>query len=940
MKFWKEKLWNGVFLLCTVMLCFAAGGIRAEAAVPSDAEKWCGHYYRLYENMDMTPEEAADYCATKGGYLATYSSSGEKNLLEKLLPTPREGENYLIGNSERYHVVTTKEFGLGDNRVGIATYPHWYTINEWTLEKAPSNKADGFLCEWGDPISMSADMVNLSQTSYIYTGNPQKPEVKVWYDGIELEPGTAQFGDYNVTVSGDITNIGKVTINVQGFGRFQGKVTQSYTILPPAPKNLTARCEDGRNIRTAWRASAGYVTGYEVEYSEDLSFLISEKAKVTNGAAVQTTGYLLEDLHASDSRFFRVRAYKTVNNKNYYSEWSNSVYAVTDPELSARDFWGFGNFSGKITKKYFERYFGKEQAKILAKNKTVNGTNGVCFGMNVAALATLEKNSPSLSSYGLMGVEFLSDITSSGKRNSALGMSARDYIYYAQAFLQTAKADEELSKHFGKLRLLYDAVKRNSKLSRGVAIRILQIDDSGKDTFCHSIVALGILSESSREVQIKIYDPNEPRNEKKVLHLYRTNSSLTFHSWEYQVGSQTLTGRDGLTVFRSGEKNDVITFEEPVDNFLEEFAENSPEENADLVVSVSAGSKSFDVKKALKKKDISFLEPIQTNGSGSGTSGIYFVRQIPYPSFTLENVPKGSEITVAAPYHSVTVKTGAKADLYFDVDDIADNFVSLDMKENGSYSVVFSDSSADSEITEVTTVKGSGKKGVKATVYQRTNYTVEIEGSTSLSITKQKGKENDIGELVNPVTENITVSKLSTRERYQYSLQGKTSVIKKEAGNREFSVVVASSVKPKKGTTFQSGNLQYRITKVTGAGGNVTLVKTVKKTAEVKIPDTVQYKGYTYRITEIGAKAFGSNTKVKKIMIGKYVTTIGSQAFLKAKNLRSITIKSLSLKKVGKSAFSGIYKKAVIKVPSAKYADYTKLLKKKGQASGVKIVKS
>lgn len=48
-------------------------------------------------------------------------------------------------------------------------------------------------------------------------------------------------------------------------------------------------------------------------------------------------------------------------------------------------------------------------------------------------------------------------------------------------------------------------------------------------------------------------------------------------------------------------------------------------------------------------------------------------------------------------------------------------------------------------------------------------------------------------------------------------------------------------------------------------------------------------------------------------------------------------VKSKALKKVGKNAFKGINKKAVIKVPAAKVKAYKKLLAKKCQSSTVKI---
>ena len=82
-------------------------------------------------------------------------------------------------------------------------------------------------------------------------------------------------------------------------------------------------------------------------------------------------------------------------------------------------------------------------------------------------------------------------------------------------------------------------------------------------------------------------------------------------------------------------------------------------------------------------------------------------------------------------------------------------------------------------------------------------------------------------------------------------------------------------------------------------------------------------------VTEIGAGAFANCKALKKITIPAAVTKIGKKAFNKCKKLKTVTIKTKKLKTVGSSAFKGIAKKAVIKLPKAKKAAYKKLLKKK-----------
>ena len=146
---------------------------------------------------------------------------------------------------------------------------------------------------------------------------------------------------------------------------------------------------------------------------------------------------------------------------------------------------------------------------------------------------------------------------------------------------------------------------------------------------------------------------------------------------------------------------------------------------------------------------------------------------------------------------------------------------------------------------------------------------------------------------------------------------------------------------PAKGATIKYKNATYKVTKSAAKGGTVTLVKRNNKKTAFTVPATVKSANgkYTFKVTAIANKAFKGDKKLKKVVIGKNVQTIGKSAFEKATNLKSITIKSTSLKKVGKKAFKGIHAKAKIKVPAKKLRSYKRLLKGKGQKAGVKITK-
>ncbi len=172
---------------------------------------------------------------------------------------------------------------------------------------------------------------------------------------------------------------------------------------------------------------------------------------------------------------------------------------------------------------------------------------------------------------------------------------------------------------------------------------------------------------------------------------------------------------------------------------------------------------------------------------------------------------------------------------------------------------------------------------------------------------------------------------------------------------------VSRPVVPKKGSTHKVGKFQYKVTKSASKNGTVELKKPLKKTnTSVSIPKTVKIKGYTFKVTSIASKAFYKNAKLKTVKIGDNVTKIGasafasnkklttvtmgkgitsieSKAFYKDAKLKKVSIKSSKLKKVKKSAFKGIYKKAKISVPKKKAKAYKKLLKKAGLPSKASV---
>ncbi len=126
-------------------------------------------------------------------------------------------------------------------------------------------------------------------------------------------------------------------------------------------------------------------------------------------------------------------------------------------------------------------------------------------------------------------------------------------------------------------------------------------------------------------------------------------------------------------------------------------------------------------------------------------------------------------------------------------------------------------------------------------------------------------------------------------------------------------------------------DLKYRVTDAGAKEAAVCGVADAKKKNKmnkITIPETVTVKGVVCKVTGIDNKAFSAMKKLKTVIIGGNIKSIGSKAFFNNKKLKKITIKSLVLTKVAKNAFKKSSGSGTIKVPKSKKKAYVKLLKK------------
>lgn len=174
----------------------------------------------------------------------------------------------------------------------------------------------------------------------------------------------------------------------------------------------------------------------------------------------------------------------------------------------------------------------------------------------------------------------------------------------------------------------------------------------------------------------------------------------------------------------------------------------------------------------------------------------------------------------------------------------------------------------------------------------------------------------------------------NTEKGFRYVDAGTTTVTFSLKDYPQFKATKKINIREKKGSVITRNGCQYKVTNT--AQKTVSLIQGADR-KKVVIPKSIKIGNRQYKVTKIANKAFQGMTQVKEVTIGAKVTGIGKEAFRDCRNLKKITVKSSNLKSVGKNAFKGIHKKAVIKVPKSKLKKYKVLIKGKGQKKTVKI---
>lgn len=248
--------------------------------------------------------------------------------------TPKDTVNYKTVNVEINvkvtcpgHKYTSKVTKLPTmQKEGIRTYTCGHCGNTYTekIPKKTSGKDDenNIISEQTAINIAKTARVTLNVKTYTYNGKQHKPIISVWGGTKYLTKNK----DYTVSYQNN-KNVGTASLTVTGIGKYMGKIEKKFTIAPKGTSISGRPKAQKTSITVKWNKQKKAMDGYEIWCSTSKNFTKNTTIKKT---AKKTASKLtVKKLKKRTGYYVKVRTYKKVTGKKYYSSWSIARFVRT-----------------------------------------------------------------------------------------------------------------------------------------------------------------------------------------------------------------------------------------------------------------------------------------------------------------------------------------------------------------------------------------------------------------------------------------------------------------------------------------------------------------------------------------------------------------------------------------------------------------------------------
>lgn len=168
----------------------------------------------------------------------------------------------------------------------------------------------------------------LSKKTYVYDGNNKTPAITVKYNNKKLSYNKDYTYKWNTSKR---KSVGTYSVTINYKGKYAGSKKLTFVINPKGTsiKKLT-KAKKAFTVKWAKQSanmSTSKITGYQIQYSRSSKFASGNKTVKVKGYS--NTSKKIGKLKPKKKYYVRVRTYKTVSGKTYYSGWSSKKYVTT-----------------------------------------------------------------------------------------------------------------------------------------------------------------------------------------------------------------------------------------------------------------------------------------------------------------------------------------------------------------------------------------------------------------------------------------------------------------------------------------------------------------------------------------------------------------------------------------------------------------------------------
>ena len=159
--------------------------------------------------------------------------------------------------------------------------------------------------------------------SKTYTGKSITQSITVKKGNTVLKKGT----NYTVSYKNN-KKVGTATVTITGKGKYIGTIKKTFKINPKGTAISKVTSPKSKQVKVTWKKQSTQTTGYQIQYATSSKFT-PKTTKTVTVSKNKTTSKTIKKLKGKKKYYVRIRTYKTVNGKYYYSSWSKAKTVTT-----------------------------------------------------------------------------------------------------------------------------------------------------------------------------------------------------------------------------------------------------------------------------------------------------------------------------------------------------------------------------------------------------------------------------------------------------------------------------------------------------------------------------------------------------------------------------------------------------------------------------------